>query len=470
MNRRNFLHGSAWLGLGSALGGSLYADEIPGASASLGHFHHKPTAKRVIHLFMGGGPPQLDLFDYKPNLKAMYDKDLPESVRGTAMPTGMTAGQSRFPIAPSKWDFIRQGQSGQWISSLLPEIGKHADEMTIIRSMNTDAINHEPASLQLCTGNMLPGKPSLGAWLSYGLGSMNPQLPAFVVLNTQNTVGNFQNISPRMWGSAYLSSSHAGVNLRTGADPVLYLKDPDGLSPAGRKAMLDSVAELNRLTHADIHDPEILARTSQYDMARRLQDSMPELADLSKEPQSTWDLYGDDAKKPGTFAYNCLMARRMAERNVRYIQINKRGWDVHENCGGLLPILSKEIDRPMASLLTDLRQRGLLDDTLVLWAGEFGRTVYSQGGLSKENYGRDHHAKCFSVWMAGGGVKGGLGYGQSDDFSYAIADKPVHVRDLGATMLHALGIDHQKLTYRYQGLDQRFTGVLPSKVIKDILA
>ena len=470
MNRRNFLQNSAWLGLGSVLGSSLYADELPAIPGSLGHLHHRPTAKRVIHLFMAGGPPQMDLLDYKPNLKAMYDQDLPASVRGTAMATGMSSGQARFPIAPSKWDFVRQGKSGQMISSLLPHTGKLADDITIIRSMHTDAVNHEPASLQMCTGNMLPGKPALGAWLSYGLGPMNPNLPAFVVLNTQNTVGNFQNISPRMWGSAFLSSRHGGVNLRAAADPVLYLRDPDGLSLAARQATLEGITALNQHSFDQVGDPETLARSSQYDMAHRLQASMPELADLSKEPQSTWDLYGEEAKKPGTFAYNCLMARRLAERGVRYTQVNKRGWDAHADCGNDLPVLCQETDRGTWALVTDLKQRGLLDDTLVLWAGEFGRTVYSQGGLSKENYGRDHHAKCFSVWMAGGGVKGGLGYGQSDDFSFVFADKPVHVRDLGATMLHALGIDHQKLTYRYQGLDQRFTGVLPAKVIKDILA
>ncbi len=485
--RRYFLGRSgkalAWAGLASLMGESLLnAQSAQGvtdrgplkASAIsrgvLGGPHMAPKAKRVIYLFMSGAPPQMDLLDYKPGLKDWFDKDLPESVRGTAMPTGMTAGQSRFPVAPPKWGFKQYGQCGRWISDLLPQTGKLADDMAVINSMHTDAINHEPAILLINTGNMVPGKPSMGAWLSYGLGSMNENLPAFVVLNTNPTIGNMQPITSRLWGSGFLSSQHAGVLLRAAADPVLYLKDPKGMDRDVRRAMLDGVASLNEKTYEELGDPETHARISQYEMAFRMQTSVPDLADMSNEPQSTWDLYGPTAKTPGTFAYNCLMARRLAERGVRYTQIYKRGWDVHGNCVGDLPKLCAETDGPTHALVTDLKRRGMLDDTLVVWSGEFGRTVYSQGGLSKDNYGRDHHAKCFSMWLAGGGIKGGTSHGKTDDFSFAIEKDPVHVRDLAATMLQLLGVNHEKLTYRFQGLDQRMTGVIPAEIISDILA
>ncbi|MBI1370053.1 MAG: DUF1501 domain-containing protein [Planctomycetes bacterium] len=473
--RRHFLGAGgkvlAWAGLAS-----LLEREAAGAPALmhdrgvLAAPHLPPTAKRVIYLFMSGGPPQMDMFDYKPDLAKWFDKDLPESVRGTAMPTGMTAGQTRFPVAPSQWGFKQYGQCGRWVTNLLPQTAKLSDDMALIRSMHTDAINHEPAILLMNTGNMTPGKPSMGSWLAYGLGSTNDNLPTFVVLNSNFTVGNPQPINARLWSSGFLSSRFAGVMLRSGADPVLYLKDPAGMGRDTRRTMLDAVNALNEQIYQQTADPETQARISQYEMAFRMQTSVPELADFSDEPQSTWDLYGPEAKKPGSYAYNCLMARRLAERGVRFTQVYKRGWDVHGDCVGTLPNLCRETDAPTYALLTDLKQRGMLDDTLVVWSGEFGRTVYSQGGLSRQNYGRDHHAKCFSVWLAGGGVKGGVTHGQTDDFSYSIAQDPVHVRDLAATILHTLGINHEKLTYRFQGLDQRLTGIIPANVVREVLA
>lgn len=477
--RRHFLGAGgkvlAWAGLASLLGDSIAAaDNTSGPDASRGggildEPHFAPTAKRVIYLFMSGAPPQMDMFDYKPDLDRWFDKDLPESVRGTAMPTGMTAGQTRFPVAPSHWKFKQYGQCGRWMSDLLPHTGKCADDLAFIHSMHTDAINHEPAILMMNTGNMIPGKPSMGAWLAYGLGSDNENLPAFVVLNSTFTGGNSQPINSRLWGSGFLSSRHAGVLLRAGADPVLYLNNPNGMSRDTRRAMLDAVNALNQQTYEQTADPETHARISQYEMAFRMQTSVPELADMSDEPESTWKLYGEGARTPGSYGYNCLMARRLAERGVRFTQVYKRGWDVHGNVVGDMTNRCAETDEPTYALITDLKQRGMLDDTLIVWGGEFGRTVYSQGGLSRENYGRDHHAKCFTVWLAGGGVKGGIAHGQTDDFSYAITADPVHVRDLNATILHTLGINHEKLSHRVQGLDQRLTGVEHAHVVHDIL-
>jgi hypothetical protein len=433
--------------------------------------HFAPKAKRAIYLFMSGGPPQLDMWDYKPGLAAQYDKDIPDSVRGGQQVTGMTAGQARFPIAPSHWDFKRYGQTGTYVSDLLPYTSRLVDDLTIIKSTNTDAINHEPAIMLMNTGNMNAGKPCLGSWLAYGLGSMNDNLPTFLVLQTKlNPKENNQPVSSRLWSSGFLSSEYAGVGLRSAGDPVLYISNPDGVDSATRRIMLDAVNELNRETYQEIGDPETNSRIAQYEMAYRMQTSVPELADLSKEPQSTWDLYGDEAKEPGTFAYNCLMARRMAERGVRFTQVYKRGWDVHGNVMGVLPMLCSEVDRACYALVTDLKQRGLLDDTLVIWGGEFGRTVYSQGGLSRENYGRDHHPRCFTTWMTGGGVRPGITYGETDDYSYNIVKDPVPVRDFNATILHCLGIDHNKLTYKFQGLDQKLTGTTPASVVKDLLA
>src|SRR5215831_10799802 len=399
----------------SAQGANLRA---PGAGGeddlSLPHF--APKAKRAIYLFMSGGPPQMDLFDYKPSLASRFNSDMPDSVRGNQQLTGMTAGQAHFPIAPSHWPFGQHGQTGTWVSDLLPNTARMVDDLTIIKTMNTDAMN--------------AGKPCLGAWLAYGLGSMNDNLPTFIVLQTKTSAKeNNQPLSSRLWSSGFLSSEYAGVGLRSGADPVLYLADPAGADRDVRREMLDTVEQINRQTLADVGDPETNARIAQYEMAFRMQSSVPELTDLGKEPPSTWDLYGPDARQPGTFAYNCLLARRMAERGVRFTQIYKRGWDVHDNVVGTLPVLCQETDRGAYALVTDLKRRGLLDDTLVIWAGEFGRTVYSQGGLTQDNYGRDHHPRCFTTWMAGGGVRPGTTYGETDDYSYNVVKDPVHVRD-----------------------------------------
>jgi hypothetical protein len=430
-----------------------------------------PKAQRAIYLFMSGGPPQMDLFDYKPKLAALYDTDMPDSVRGAQRLTGMSSGQSRFPVAPSHWNFKQYGKQGAWISDLLPYTARMVDDIAIIRSTNTDAINHEPAIMLMNTGNMNSGKPCLGAWLSYGLGSMNDNLPTFMVMmSKKNEEENNQPTSSRLWSSGFLSSEHAGVSLRSAGDPVLYLNNPGGVDIAVRRKMLDAVNELNRQTYEELGDPETNTRISQYEMAFRMQTSVPELTDLSKEPRTTWDLYGPDAKIPGTFANNCLMARRMAERGVRFTQIYKRGWDVHTHAVGLLPMLCGETDRGAYALVTDLKQRGLLDDTLVVWSGEFGRTVYSQGGLTKDDYGRDHHPRCFTTWMAGGGIRPGITFGETDDFSYNVVKDSVPVRDFNATILHSLGIDHNKLTFKSQGLDQKLTGTTPAKVVDELFA
>jgi hypothetical protein len=458
-----------------AAGPAATAGAAAGMSATSGDSirlaNFAPKAKRAIYLFMSGGPPQIDLLDYKPQLQGLYDKDLPDSVRGQQQLTGMTSGQARFPIAPSHWAFKQYGQSGAWVSDLLPYTGQIADDIAIIKSTNTDAINHEPAIMLMNTGNMNPGKPCLGSWLAYGLGSMNDNLPTFMVLQTKlNEKENNQPVSSRLWSSGFLSSEYAGVGLRSAGDPVLYLSDPQGVDREVRRQMLDAVNAINRQTYEELGDPETNSRISQYEMAYRMQASVPELADLSKEPQSTWDLYGPDAKIPGTFAYNCLMARRLAERGVRFTQVYKRGWDVHGNVTGLLPMLCGETDRACYALVTDLKRRGLLDDTLVIWAGEFGRTVYSQGGLTKDNYGRDHHPRCYSTWMAGGGIRPGITYGETDEYSYNVVKDPVTVRDFNATILHSLGIDHNKLTYNFQGLDQKLTSPVPASVVTGLLA
>ena len=464
-----------WAAMASLIGDKALHGDTPGASPrgdeSLRLPHFAPKAKRAIYLFMSGGPPQMDLLDYKPGLAALFDKDIPDSVRGSQQLTGMTAGQARFPIAPSHWAFKQYGQSGAWFSDLLPNTAKMADDLTIVKSMNTDAINHEPAIMLLNTGNMNAGKPCLGSWLSYGLGSMNDNLPTFMVMITKNNPKeNNQPISSRLWSSGYLSSEYAGVGLRSSGDPVLYLSDPHGVDREVRRKMLDAVNEINHQTYQEIGDPETNSRISQYEMAYRMQASVPELTDLSKEPMSTWDLYGQEAKEPGTFAYNCLMARRMAERGVRFTQVYKRGWDVHADVTKMLPILCGETDRACYALVTDLKQRGLLDDTLVVWSGEFGRTVYSQGGLSKGEYGRDHHPRCYTSWMAGAGVKPGITFGETDDYSYNVVRDPVPIRNFNATLLHCLGIDHNKLTYKFQGLDQKLTGTTPANVETGLLA
>jgi hypothetical protein len=459
------------MGLRGFAGGADVNSRSSEAGKNLGLPHFAPRAKRAIYLFMSGGPPQMDLFDYKPKLAAQFNKDMPDSVRGNQQLTGMTAGQAHFPVAPSHWPFGQHGQTGTWVSELLPYTARMVDVLTFIRTMNTDAINHEPAIMLMNTGNMNAGKPCLGAWLAYGLGSMNDNLPTFIVLQTKtNSKENNQPVSSRLWSSGFLPSENAGVGLRSGTDSVLYLPDPAGVDREVRRQMLDTVEQINRETLAEVGDPETNARIAQYEMAFRMQSSVPELTDLSKEPQSTWDLYGPDARQPGTFAYNCLLARRMAERGVRFTQIYKRGWDVHGDVVGVLPTLCQETDQGTYALVTDLKRRGLLDDTLVIWAGEFGRTVYSQGGLTQENYGRDHHPRCFTVWMAGGGVRPGISYGETDDYSYNIMKDPVPVRDFNATILHCLGIDHSKFTYKFQGLDQKLTSPVPAHVVDGLLA
>lgn len=473
--RRHFLGRTgkalAWAGLASILGKG-----IPRAFAGMAEArsvvpHFAPKAKRAIYLFMAGAPSQIETWDYKPVLADLFDKELPESVRGGQVLTGMTASQARLPIAPSPFAFRQYGRAGHWVSDLFPWTARIADELTVIKSLHTEAINHEPAILQITTGNMFSGKPSLGSWLSYGLGAMNDELPSFVVLTSKMPVSkNVQALSNRLWSSGFLSPEHAAVTLRPGGDPVLYLQNPAGVTGEVRRSMIDGVNALNRDLFERVGDPEINARISQYEMAFRMQTSVPELTDLSKEPRSTWDLYGEKARERGTFAYNCLMARRLAERGVRFTQIFLRSWDTHSEVPARLKDLCEDCDRPTYGLITDLKRRGLLDDTLVIWGGEFGRTVYSQGGLKRDNYGRDHHPRCFSMWMAGGGVKRGFSYGETDDFSYNITKDPVHIRDLHATILHQFGLDHNKLTFRFQGLDQKMTGVLPAHVIHDLLA
>jgi hypothetical protein len=401
-----------------------------------------------------------------------FDKDLPDSIRMGQRLTTMTSGQKRFPIAPSIYQFERCGVSGAWVSELLPHTKTMVDDLAIIRSVHTEAINHDPAITYICTGSQLPGKASLGAWLSYGLGSENQNLPAFVVLtSTWTGRKEAQALYNRLWGSGFLASKHQGVALRSTGDPVLFLSNPPGVSPELRRRMLDALQRLNEKHYGAQNDPEIQARIAQYEMAFRMQTSVPELIDLSSEPKHVLDMYGPDVHKPGTFAYHCLLARRMAERDVRFVQIFHRGWDQHGSLPKDLPNQCRDIDQPSTALIRDLKQRGLLDDTLVIWGGEFGRTIYCQGNLTKTNYGRDHHPRCFTIWMAGGGVKGGVVHGETDDFSYNITRDPVHIRDLNATILHQLGIDHTRLTFKFQGLDQRLTGVEDeSHLIKPILA
>ena len=432
--------------------------------------HFPAKAKRVIYLFMSGAPSQLDMWDYKPKMNDWYDKDLPDSIRNGQRITTMTSGQKRFPIAPSTFKFSQHGKEGVWISELLPHTAKVVDDLAVIKTVNTEAINHDPAITYIQTGSQLPGRPSTGAWLSYGLGSMNENLPCFVVLHsTVNGGFGGQALYARLWGAGFLSTRHQGVSLRSTGDPVLYLSNPEGMSEGMRRRMLDELAKLNRHRYKEVGDPEIQSRIAQYEMAYRMQTSVPELADISDEPQHVLDMYGPDVKTPGTFAANCLLARRMAERGVRFTQVFIRQWDQHGNLPKDIKRQCGIIDQPCAGLLNDLKQRGMLDDTLVIWGGEFGRTIYCQGGLTKTNYGRDHHPRCYTKWMAGGGVKPGVVYGETDDFSYNVVDKPVHIHDLNATMLHCLGINHEQLTYRHQGRDFRLTDV-HGNVVHDLLA
>ena len=432
--------------------------------------HFAPKAKRIIYLHMNGGPSQLDTFDYKPGLQSQFNVELPDSIRAGQRITTMTSGQAKFPVAPSIFKFAQHGRSGAWVSDLLPWTAKLVDDIAIVRSVHTNAINHDPACTFLMTGSELPGKASIGSWISYGLGSENNDLPAFVVLTPKfSSKVSAQALFTRMWSSGFLPGGHNGVALRAQGDPVLFLENPNGVDAATRRAMLDGLAKFNHHAQARHGDPETLNRIAQYEMAFRMQTSVPDLTNFGDESPATLDLYGPDVKTPGSFAASCLLARRMAERNVRVVQILHRGWDQHGNLPGDHRLQCLDTDQACYALVTDLKQRGLLDDTLVVWAGEFGRTVYSQGTLTKTNYGRDHHPRCFSVWMAGGGVKPGIVYGETDDFSYNIVRDPVSLHDLNATMLHCLGIDHAKFTFKAQGLDQRLTGVEPARVVREIL-
>src|SRR5262245_49102742 len=452
IHRRYFLgQTSAGIGaaaLASCLNPQLFANNAPAPAESFGlmpTLHHSPKAKRIIWLFMADGPSQIDLFDYKPKLGEYFDKDLPDSVRNGQRITTMTSGQARFPIAPSIFNFTQHGRNGVWISELLPNIAKIVDDITIVKSVNTEAINHDPAITFIQTGSQLPGRPSMGAWLSYGLGSENQDLPAFVVLHSRWSSGaSSQALFSRLWGSGFLPTRYQGVSLRSSGDPVLYLSNPPGVSEDARRRMLNGLGTLNQKQEEATGDPEIRTRISQYEMAYRMQTSVPELTDISKEPKSVLDLYGPEVTQPGTFTANCLLARRLAERGVRFTQVYIRGWDHHGDLPGNIRKQVKDIDRACYALITDLKQRGLFEDTLVVWGGEFGRTIYCQGALSRTNYGRDHHPRCFTQWMAGGGVKSGFSYGETDDFSYNVIENPVHIHDMNATILHTLGVDHKR--------------------------
>src|SRR5580658_1740089 len=474
--RRQFFARTAG-GIGSvALASMLKAEQTRARKAAVGGLpdlpHFAPKAKRAIYLHMLGAPPQLETFDYKPGLASWFDKDLPESIRNGQRLTTMTSGQARFPIAPSVFKFQQYGQGGAWISELLPYTAKMADDLCFIRSMHTDAINHEPANQLSYTGSMIMGKASMGSWIAYGLGSLNEDLPTFVVLHATHSspFSNVQAISARLWGAGYLPGKYAGVALRAKGDPVLFLKDSPGIPRALRHEMIEGISALNQRSYDAIGDPEIQTRTQQFEMAFRMQSSIPELTDFSGESEKTYELYGADAKVRGTFANSVLMARRLAERGVRFVQIFHRGWDQHGSLPRDLASQCKDVDQGCYGLIQDLKQRGMLEDTLVIWGGEFGRTIYCQGTLNENDYGRDHHPRCFTIWMAGGGIKPGYVHGETDEMSYNIVENPVHIHELHATILHQLGINHDKLAFKYQGLDQRLTGVEPVRVVQDILA
>ena len=483
LNRRAFLGKSALgiggVALGSLLGCNFYrkdgellakADNPMGIKGILHSPHHSAKIKRVIYLFQSGGPSQLELFDYKPVLNQRRGEDLPESIRNGQRLTGMTSGQDSFPLVGSQFGFQQYGKNGIWISDLLPYTAKMVDDLCIVKSMYTEAINHDPAVTFFQTGSQQPGRPSIGSWLSYGLGSENKNLPAFTVLLSRGSGRpNGQPLYTRLWGNGFLHSLHQGVQFRAAKDPVLYLNDPQGISKETKRAILDNLAELNERQYQEFGDNEIQSRIAQYEMAYRMQTSVPEVMNTEKEPDYIYKMYGADAKIPGTYAANCLLARRLAEQDVRFIQLYHMGWDQHENLPDAIAKQAKDVDQASAALVADLKQRGMLDDTLVIWGGEFGRTNYSQGLLTDTNYGRDHHPRCFSMWMAGGGIKPGIVYGETDDFGYNITENPVHVHDFQATLLHLLGIDHERLTYKYQGRRFRLTDV-EGHVVKDILS
>lgn len=477
IDRRSFL-GKSSLGFGALALGSLLGSEglfgsnspistanLPNSLPDLPHF--QPKAKRIIYLFQSGGPSQFETFDYKPKLYDLQGEDLPDSVRKGQRLTGMSADQTSLPIAPSLYGFKQYGKSGAWVSDLMPHTAKIVDDICFIKSMYTEQINHDPAITFFQTGHQLPGRPSIGAWLSYGLGSLNNNLPNFIVLVSKNTGG--QPIYTRLWGNGFLPTQHQGVQFRSGRDPVLFLNDPDNYHAKDRRRMLDHLKALNEVQHEQHQDPEIHARIAQYEMAYRMQTSVPEVTDFSDEPDHIFDLYGKDSRNPGTFAANCLLARKLLEQDVRFVQLYHRGWDQHIGLPGGIKRQCKATDQATAALITDLKQRGLLEDTLVVWGGEFGRTVYSQGKLTANNYGRDHHPRCFTMWMAGAGIKPGISYGETDDFSYNIVKNPVHVHDFQATLMHLFGIDHERLIFKHQGRRFRLTDV-HGEVVKDILA
>ena len=471
-DRRQFFSSGKSLLAGAALTGLLGGSPAKGAGPQAAGPHFAPKARRVIYLHMVGGPAQMDLFDYKPEMEKWYDKELPDSIRKGQRLTTMTSGQKRFPVAPSRYKFSQAGECGMWMNTeMLPQLSRKADEICWMRSLHTEAINHEPAIAAMQTGNQVTGRPCLGSWASYGLGTINEQLPAFVVLvAVPSNRDQEQAISSRLWSSGYLPGEHAGISFRSKKDPILYINNPPGVPNEVRKDTIESLNSLNKINFEKLGDPETQTRIQQYEMAFRMQASVPELTDLSDEPEHVLKLYGDDVKKPGSFAYTTLMARRLAERGVRFIQVYHNNWDHHGNLTGRMSSQCRDVDQPCYALLEDLKLRGMLDDTLIIWGGEFGRTIYSQGNLSPTNYGRDHHPRCFSMWMAGGGVKGGAIFGETDDFSYNIVKDPVHIRDFHATVMHLLGFDHEQFSYRFQGLDQRLTGVLPARVIPQLLA
>ena len=470
--RRQFF-GKTAAGIGLAALGSLLNPRLLGAETGhglLGKPHFPAKAKHVIYLHQSGGPSHIDLFDYKPAMQAHEGKELPAEIRNGQRVTGMTSGQKSFPVAPGQWKWQQHGRSGLWLSELLPNLGKIADDICVVRSVNTEAINHDPAITFIQTGSQQPGRPCFGSWLSYGLGSECDNLPAFIVLISQGS-GNKtdQPLFSRLWGSGFLPSSYQGVKFRSQGDPVLYLSNPAGLDGAARREQLDTLKAMNELRVNELGDPEIETRIGAYEMAFKMQTSVPDLMDLSKEPASTFESYGEDSRKPGTYAANCLLARRLVERGVRFVQLYHRGWDQHGSLHDHLPKQCHDVDQASAALVMDLKQRGLLDDTLVIWGGEFGRTAYTQGNIKSPGFGRDHHGRCFSMWMAGGGIKPGLTWGETDDFCYNIVANPVHVHDLNATLLRTLGIDHERLTYRFQGRDFRLTDI-HGTIVKGLLA
>ncbi len=473
--RRQFLGSGAAAMIGPGALAALLAnneargDETPGGRRTMQHFPGK--IKHIIYLHMVGGPSQIDLFDYKPQMREWYDRDLPDSIRRGQRLTTMTSGQARFPIAPSKYAFHRRGKCGMWMTELMPHLGEVADEICFVRSMYTEAINHEPAISYIQTGNQVTGRPCLGSWMSYGLGSLNENLPTFVVMVARpSNQEQVQAISGRLWSAGYLPGEHAGVAFRSGADPILYINNPPGVTSDVRRRTLDGLRQLNEMNFRAVGDPETHTRIQQFELAFRMQASVPELTNVRAEPESTFKLYGEDARNnPGCFAHSALLARRLVERGVRFVQVYHNNWDHHGNLAGRMPSQCRDVDQACAGLITDLKRRGMLDETLVLWGGEFGRTIYSQGGLSRDNYGRDHHPRCFTWWMAGGGIRPGYIHGETDDFSYNITRDPVHLRDFHATVLRLLGFDHERFTYRHMGLDNRLTSLEPARVVEEIL-